>query len=86
MLRRIRGIKKKQIQSSLLLAKIFQYLFVHQKDNPHKPLTKVKITKEEMKITLENIKKVVTYYPISALKRKTIVEKGGALGVGMKRE
>jgi hypothetical protein len=39
-----------------------------------------------MKITLENIKKVVTYYPISALKRKTIVEKGGALGLGMKRE
>jgi hypothetical protein len=31
---------------------------VNQKDNLKKPLAKVKITKEEMKTTLENMKKL----------------------------
>jgi hypothetical protein len=42
------GDKKDTYQSALVLAKIFQYLFVHQKDNPDKPLYKVKRTREEM--------------------------------------
>jgi len=29
-----KGDKKDTCQSALVLAKIFQYLFVHQKDNP----------------------------------------------------
>ncbi len=43
-----KGDKKDACQSTLVLAKIFQYLFVHQKDNPKKPLAKVKKTREEM--------------------------------------
>jgi hypothetical protein len=43
-----KGDKKDTCQFALVLAKIFQYLFVHQKDNPQKPSAKVKITKEEM--------------------------------------
>jgi hypothetical protein len=43
-----KGDKKDTYQFALVVAKIFQYLFVHQKDNPQKPLTKVKRTKEEM--------------------------------------
>jgi hypothetical protein len=46
--RKIRGIKKDTYQSTLVLAKQIQYLFVHQKDNPQKPPTKVKRTKEDM--------------------------------------
>ncbi len=34
--------KKDTYQFALVLAKIIQYLFVHQKENPQKPLTKVK--------------------------------------------
>ncbi len=48
---------KDTCQSALILAKIFQYLFVHQKENPQKPLAKVKRTKEEMQVALENRKK-----------------------------
>jgi len=40
--------KKYTYQFALVLAKLIQYLFVHQKDNPHKPSTKVKRTKEEI--------------------------------------
>jgi hypothetical protein len=40
------------------LAKIFQYLFEHQKENPEKPPTKVKKTKEEMQTTPKNKKKL----------------------------
>ncbi len=36
-----KGDKKDTYQSTLVLAKFFQYLFVHQKDNPRKPSTKV---------------------------------------------
>ncbi len=36
-----KGDKKDICQSTLVLAKIFQYLFVHQKDNPQKTPTKV---------------------------------------------
>jgi len=35
------GDKIDTYQSTLVLAKIFQYLFVHQKENPKKPLAKV---------------------------------------------
>jgi hypothetical protein len=59
---------------------------VHQKDNPHKPLAKVKRTREEMHTTLENRKKATTDFPRSACKNKNIVEEGGTLVSGMKRE
>jgi hypothetical protein len=39
-----------------------------------------------MEITLENKKKVTTYSPRSALKRKNKIEEGGASGSRMKRE
>jgi hypothetical protein len=60
----------------LVLAKIFQYLVVHQKDNPQKP----------SHITLKNKKKAAIDSPRSALKRKNKVEEGGALGSRMKME
>jgi hypothetical protein len=44
MLRNIRGIRKVLVDA-LVLAKVFQYLFVHQKDNPYKPPAKVKKTR-----------------------------------------
>jgi hypothetical protein len=47
---------------------------VHQKDNPHKPSTKVKRTREEIKTSLENKKKATTTFLRSALKRKNKVE------------
>ncbi len=59
-------------------------MFVHQKDNPQKPFAKVKKTREEMLTTPNNRKKATTNFP-SAFK-KNIVEEGGALGLGMKRE
>jgi hypothetical protein len=59
---------------------------VHQKDNPHKPLAKVKRTREEILTTLENRKKTIVDFPRNALKRKNKVEEGGALGSGVKRE
>jgi hypothetical protein len=43
-----KGEKKNTYQSALVLAKIFWYLFVHQKENPQKPPTKVKRIKEEL--------------------------------------
>jgi hypothetical protein len=81
-----KGVKKDTYQFTLVLAKIFQYLFVHQKDNPQKPSAKVKITKEEMYTILENRKKATTYFPKNVFKRKNKVEEGGALGLGVKRE
>ncbi len=81
-----KGDKKDTYQFALVLAKFFQYLFMHQKDNPQKPLAKVERTKEEMEITLENKKKLATHFPISALERKNKVEEGGASSSGMKRE
>ncbi len=72
--------KKDTCQFALVLAKIFQYLFVHQKENPQKPPTKVKRFREEMKTTLENRQKVAIDSPRSVLKRKNKVEEGGALG------
>jgi hypothetical protein len=59
---------------------------VHRKDNPHKPSTKVKRTKEEMLIALANRKKIAINFPRSALKRKNRVEEGGAFGLGVTRE
>jgi len=59
---------------------------VHQKENPQKPPTKVKRTREEMEITLKNRKKVVTKSPRSNLKRKIKIEEGGASCLRMKRE
>jgi len=69
-----KGDKKDTYQSTLVLAKKIQYLFVHQKDNPQKPPTKVKRTREEMQTTLENRKKVVIDSPRSVLKGKNRVE------------
>jgi hypothetical protein len=48
MLKKTRGIRKIPINLPWYWQKSFQYLFMHQKDNPHKPLTKVKRTMEEM--------------------------------------
>ncbi len=80
-----KGDKKYTCQFALVLAKIFQYLFVHQKDNPQKPSAKVKRTREEMQTIFENKKKVVTDSPRSVVKRKNRIE-GVALGLGVKRE
>jgi len=52
------------------MAKIFKYLFVHQKENLQKPHAKVKRTREEMQASLENIKKDVIEFPKNAFKRK----------------
>jgi hypothetical protein len=49
-------------------------------------LAKIKRTREEMQITLENMKKVVMNSPRSVLKNNNIVEEGGALGSGVKKE
>jgi hypothetical protein len=43
-----KGDRKDTHKIALILAKIFQYMFVHQKENPQKPPTKVKRTREEM--------------------------------------
>jgi hypothetical protein len=59
---------------------------VHQKDNPQKPLAKVKRTSEEMEITLENKKKLAAHFPRSALKRKNKVEEGGTSSSIVKKE
>ncbi len=61
-------------------------MFVHQKENPHKPPTKVKRTKEEMQTTLENKKKATSDSLKSVLKRKNRVEEGGGSSLGVKRE
>ncbi len=39
-----------------------------------------------MQTTLENGKKVAANFPISAFKKKNIIEEGGTLGLGVKRE
>ncbi len=59
---------------------------MHQKDNPQKPPAKVKRTREEMQITLENKKKAAIDFPRSAFKRKNKVEEGGTSDSRMKRE
>jgi hypothetical protein len=59
---------------------------MHQKDNPHKPLAKVKRTREEMQTTLNNRKKVTTYCLRSALKRKNKVEEKGVSSLRVKKE
>jgi hypothetical protein len=43
-----KGDMKDTCQFALVLAKKIQYLFVHQKDNPQEPPTKVKRTREEV--------------------------------------
>jgi hypothetical protein len=58
---------------------------VHQSDNPHKPPTTVKGTKEEMWTSLENKKKVATNFSRSVFKRKNIVEEGGASSLRVKK-
>jgi hypothetical protein len=78
-----KGDKKDTYQSTFVLEKM--YLFVHQKDNPQKPPTKVKRTRDEMQTTLLK-KKVARNFPRSAFKRKNIVEEGGTLGSRVKRE
>ncbi len=81
-----KGDKKDTCQSTLILTKIFQYLFVHQMENPQKPSAKVKITREGMQTTLENRKKVIAKSPRNAFKKKNIAKEGGASGLGVKRE
>jgi hypothetical protein len=56
------------------LARIFKYLFIQQKENPLKPQAKVKRTRKEMHVALENRKKVATKSPRSVFKRKNKVE------------
>jgi hypothetical protein len=46
-----KGDKKNMCEFALVLTKIFQNLFVHQKENSQKPPTKVKRTREEMQTT-----------------------------------
>jgi len=70
----------------MVLAKIFQYLFVHQKDNPHKPPAKVKRIREEMLRALDNRKKIAVDSSRRAFKRKNRIEEGGVLGSRMKKE
>jgi shikimate kinase len=67
---------KDTYKSTLILTKIFKYLFVHQIENPQKPHAKVKKTREEMQATLEKRKKVVAKFSKSALKRKNRVKEG----------
>jgi hypothetical protein len=59
---------------------------VHQKENPQKPQTKVKLTKKEMQATLENRRKVVAESQRSALKKKNKVEEGGTSRSRIKKE
>jgi hypothetical protein len=58
------------------LQKIFKYFFVHRKDSPQKPWTKVKRTREEMQATLETIRKITAKSPSNVLKRKNQIEEG----------
>ncbi len=81
-----KGDKKDTCQSALVLVNIFQYLFVHQKENPLNPLAKVKKTKEEMQTTLENRKKAATNSPKSVIKRMNKVEEGRTSSLLVKRE
>jgi hypothetical protein len=85
-----KGNKKYTLQSALVLAKIFQSFNLHwycaSKGKPQKPPTKVKTTREEMQITLENRKKVIIDSPRSALKRKNKIEEKRALGSRVKKE
>jgi hypothetical protein len=59
---------------------------VHQKENPHKSLTKVLKTREEMQTTLENRKKAIVDFQRSVFKRKNKVEEGRASCLGVKKE
>jgi len=81
-----KGDKKDTCQSTLILANILKYLFVHQKDNLQKPQANVKKNKEEMHATLDNRRKAATKYLRNARKKKNKVEEGGALGLGVKKE
>jgi len=58
---------------------------MYQKENPQKPPTKVKRTKEDMQIAVENKKKATTNLPKSAFKMNK-VEEGGASSLGVKKE
>ncbi len=61
-------------------------MFVHQKENPQKPPTKVLKFKEELQATLENKKTITINFPINVCKRKNQIEEGGTSCLGMKRE
>jgi hypothetical protein len=80
-----KGDKKDTYQSTLVLAKIFQYLFVHQKENLDKSPAKVKRTREDMQTMLENRKKATIDSLKSVFKRKNKVEEGGASSSKVKR-
>jgi hypothetical protein len=70
----------------LILAKIFKYLFVHQKENPQKPQAKVKSTRIFFEVALESRRKATTKSQKSVLKRKNKIEEGGASGSEVKKE
>ncbi len=53
-----KGDRKDTCQFAFVLAKIFQYMFVHQEGNPQKPSNKVKKTSEEIKNNTEYQKKM----------------------------
>jgi hypothetical protein len=81
-----KGDKKNTYQSTLVLGKNLSISICVSKGEPHKPLAKVKTTREEMKTTLENKKKVASNSPRSAFKRKNRVEEGGAPSSRVRRE
>ncbi len=71
---------------NLDLGKDFKYLFVHQKDNPQKPHTKVKRIKGEMQATLETKIKTTAESPRSVFKRKDKIEEGGGSRLEIKKK
>jgi hypothetical protein len=81
-----KGDKKNTYHSTLILAKILKYLFIHQKGNPQKLHAKVKKTRKYLQVALESRRKVATESPKNVLKRKNKVEEGEATGSGVKKE
>jgi hypothetical protein len=62
-----------------------KFILFQQKNSPQKPHTKVKRTREEMHVALENRRMTTTKSPRSVLKRKNIIEEGGASRLGVKK-
>jgi hypothetical protein len=59
----------------LILAKIFKYLFVHQKENPQKPQAKVKSTRNVFEVALESRRKATTNLQKVFLRGRTKLKK-----------
>ncbi len=78
---------KDTCQLTSILTKIFKYFFFQQKNNPKKPQTKVKRTRlKEMQVALENRRKIALESPKNVLKRKNIIQEGGAPRSRVKKE